>query len=154
MSKDHKTVTNRHQIPITVFTILVNEMDEVLLMRRANTGFGDGQYSLPGGHLEKGEQVRYTAMREVLEETGIILHNVKIMGVIHSDVDREYLHFIAFATPEDWEGEARNTEPDQCDDLKWCPWGDWPENTLPCIRMALNNLSTGVFFGEYFPKTP
>ncbi len=45
--------------------------DEILLFRRFNTGFGDGQYSFPAGHVEEGESVTATAIREALEEAGI-----------------------------------------------------------------------------------
>ena len=146
--------TARHRVPMTVFTVIMNDQDQVLLMRRANTGFGDGQYSLPGGHVEKHERIADAAKREVLEETSIHLTDVRIQGVIHSDVDREYLHFVAVATHKDWTGEARNMEPDQCDHIAWYPWGNWPDNTLPCIKLALENFRKGTFFGEHFPNRP
>ena len=150
-AKPSATAT-RARIPLTVFTVLLNQHGEVLLMRRANTGFGDGHYSLPGGHVEKHERVPDAARRETLEEVGIQLTNVRIESIIHSDVDREYLHFVAVATHQDWTGTVRNMEPDQCDHMAWYPWGDWPENMLPCIKLALENVETSTFFSEHFPQ--
>lgn len=105
------------RVPLTVFTVILNQNEEALLMRRANTGFGDGSYSLPGGHIEQNERILDAAKRETLEEVDIHLQNARVESVIHSDVEQEYLHFIVLAKQQDWTGEARNMEPDQCDHL-------------------------------------
>ena len=141
----------RSLVPLTVFTILINDHNQVLLTRRANTGFGDGCYGLPGGHVEKDELIPDAAIRETKEEVGIDILNCQVKGVIHSEADREYLHFIVVAHPDDWQGHARNLEPDQCDDILWCPLGQLPDNTLPCVLIALQNIDNGLFFNQYFP---
>ena len=43
---------------------------EVLLIERGK-GALEGRWSLPGGHIEPGEQAREAALREVREETGV-----------------------------------------------------------------------------------
>ena len=52
------------------FGFVVNERNEILLIQR---GYGnqEGQWSLPGGHREKGDSLRKTAVKETREETGI-----------------------------------------------------------------------------------
>ena len=57
-------------IPTGVHVVLERN-GEVLMMRRAGTGFFDGLYSLPGGHVEPGESLRAAAVRELSEETGV-----------------------------------------------------------------------------------
>ena len=54
------------------FGFVVNERNEILLIQR---GYGnqEGQWSLPGGHREKGDSLRKTAVKETREETGIIM---------------------------------------------------------------------------------
>lgn len=46
--------------------------DELLLMKRA-AGFASGGWFLPGGHVEPGERPAETAVRELFEETQIVL---------------------------------------------------------------------------------
>lgn len=54
-----------------VFIVLRNNDGAVLLHRRCNTGYMDGRYDLPSGHVEKGEPLLRAAVRELREETGV-----------------------------------------------------------------------------------
>jgi len=51
--------------------LILAEGGKVLLLRRANTGFADGWWSVPGGSLEHGETLPQAAAREALEEVGV-----------------------------------------------------------------------------------
>lgn len=59
------------------------QRQRVLLTRRADNGL----WCLPGGGMESGESVTETCVREVLEETGLIIQVVRLIGV-YSDPDR------------------------------------------------------------------
>ncbi len=62
----------REGFPVVVHIVLRRPVDgAVCLMRRRNTGFMDGYYALPGGHLQAGERVSAAAQRELLEECGV-----------------------------------------------------------------------------------
>ncbi|MBT2705392.1 NUDIX hydrolase [Bacillus sp. ISL-35] len=56
--------------------MVFNEKDELLLQLRSDGGWG-----LPGGLMELGESLEETARREVMEETGLIIGNLKLEGV-------------------------------------------------------------------------
>jgi ADP-ribose pyrophosphatase YjhB (NUDIX family) len=69
----------------------------VLLVKRAHPPI-QGQWSLPGGVLEVGEQVRDAAVREAREETGLIVEPGDLLGVYdrvlrHSDGRVQY-HYV------------------------------------------------------------
>jgi len=56
---------------------------EILLLRRANTGYLDGSYSLPAGHFEGDESASNVAAREAKEEVGIQV-DPKKLRLIHT----------------------------------------------------------------------
>lgn len=123
-------------IPTGVHVVLERE-GEVLLMRRNGTGFFDGLYSLPGGHVEEGESLRDAAVREMLEETGIRLHAavLDVLGVVHRRSDSNRIDFFLHA--REWQGEPAVCEPDKCDDMRWMCRSQLPGNTVPYVREAL-----------------
>ena len=60
----------RFKAVMAVFLVL-RRGDEVLLMRRAGTGFCDGQYSVPTGHVDGNEPLTHAMVREAKEEVGV-----------------------------------------------------------------------------------
>lgn len=133
--------------PIAVYLLLVRG-DRVLMLRRCNTGFADGSYSMIAGHVEAGEDLKTAMIREAREEVGIDLSptDLEVVGVIHSMSDREYVNF--FLKASEWSGEITNMEPDKCDDLRWFDMADLPENTVLYARQGVENYRSGVWFGS------
>ena len=141
-------VTHRFMAPVAVHLFLVRD-GRVLLLRRANTGYEDGNYSVPAGHLDGGEEVIAAAIREAREEIGIALapSAVAVVGVMHRRSNDERIDF--FVAASEWTGEIFNAEPQKCDDLSWYPLDTLPANTIPYVRRALANYQRGVWFESY-----
>ena len=107
-------------------------------MKRAGTGFGDGAYSLPCGHMDGGETAAQAMQREALEELGIVvaLGDLSVRCVQHRPSGaREY--FDVYLSARAWEGEPRNREPHKCAELAWFPAHAPPQGTLEYVRAAL-----------------
>ncbi|MDX5364537.1 MAG: NUDIX domain-containing protein [Pseudazoarcus pumilus] len=123
-------------IPTGVHVLLERE-GRILLMRRAGTGFFDGLWSLPGGHVEAGESLRQTACREAAEELGIALQPdaLQVLGAVHRKSDSNRIDF--FLRAAHWQGEPRIAEPDKCDALAWHARDALPEATVPYIHAAV-----------------
>jgi 8-oxo-dGTP diphosphatase len=76
-----------HKSPaLTVDAVIVKE-EEIVLIRRKREPFR-GQYALPGGFVEYGETVEAALLREVLEETGLVVQIESLVGV-YSDPRRD-----------------------------------------------------------------
>lgn len=139
---------SRFKLLGAVHVFLLRE-GEVLLLRRVNTGYEDGNYSVPAGHLDGGEEVKAAAIREACEEAGIRIDpaDLAVAGVMHRRSDEERVDF--FLTASRWSGEIANTEPHKCDELAWFPLDRLPANVIPYVRRALENVRRGVWFDSF-----
>lgn len=126
----------RRGIPVGVNVVVARD-GRVLLLRRAGTGFFDGLYSLPGGHVEEGESLREAAAREMLEETGLRFDpaTFQLVGVVHRRSDTNRVDF--FVRAAGCPGEPQIREPDKCDDLRWVDPDTLPPGVVPYIAAAL-----------------
>ncbi len=138
----------RTRFPVTVHLLFFRE-NQILMLRRFNTGYADGQYSVPAGHLDGGETVRAAAAREAEEEVGVRIEadDLSFSTVMHRIEDDERVDF--FVHVHQWEGEPFNAEPEKCDELCWVDVHQLPENTIPYVRQAIDNHLNGVRFDEF-----
>src|SRR5512139_2296027 len=100
----------RATFPVTVHLFFFRGY-QVLLIRRFNTGFADGQYSVPAGHLDGNETVIEAARREALEEVGVHFEGqeIEFSSVMHRLDGDERVDF--FVKIRNWAGEPFNAEP-------------------------------------------
>ena len=139
----------RTTFPVAVHLFLAKD-NKILLLRRFNTGYEDGNYSVIAGHIDGGEDA-YTAMiREAKEEAGIniLLENLEAVHVMHrKKADEERID--CFFKCSKWSGNIAIMEPDKCDELIWAAFDKLPENTIDYIRAAIDNYSQNIHFSIY-----
>mgnify|MGYP003347467308 CR=1 FL=1 len=106
---------------VAVATIVVDEEGRLLLVRRAIEP-GYGKWVMPGGYVDRGEEVRAAAIREAREECGLDVRLERLIDV-YSYADRAPVIIVFAATMTggcvacDDEGlEARFFEPG---DIPW-----------------------------------
>lgn len=135
---------------VSVYLNLIHE-GKILLIRRHNTGWGDGSYTMVSGHVEKNEKIGDAMVREAGEEIGIVLRSedLAVNHVMKRKSNAPYIDF--FLTATKWEGEPTLTETDKSDDMQWFPIDNLPETTLPYVRQALDFIQNNVFFSELDP---
>jgi ADP-ribose pyrophosphatase YjhB (NUDIX family) len=125
---------------------------KVLLSERSNTGYMDGFFSLPAGHVEPGEGIVAAMKREIAEETGLILPDlpdpVHVMRRIKPQDERiDYFFMI-----ENWLGELSNAEPEKCASLTWFSLDQLPANTVPYVRQAIEYVRHQQHFSDYLDQ--
>ncbi len=136
-------MTTRSRFDVIVHTFVFRR-GRLLLLRRANTGFLDGYYTLPGGHVEAGEEVAHAAVREVAEEARIEVLEIEPSIVMPYGDGVDFLF-----EAKRWRGTAAIGEPDRCDDLVWVPPDGLPDKTAPYLRKALALRSAGTWYHEF-----
>jgi len=81
-------------MPISsVLAIILNNKQEILFVRQ-KTGPFKGWWLLPGGKVEFGETIKDAVIREVEEETGLLVRVSKLLGVFDVIDAKQNLHFI------------------------------------------------------------
>lgn len=140
----------RFKSGICVDIALIKENDgekQILLMKRKNTGFDDGMYELPGGHLEKNEDLYDAMIREAKEELLIDLkrEDIKIIHLLHHFTG-ERLNFIFSA-------DAKNIypkigEPDKCEELVWVNINNLPKKTTDKVKFMIENIVKEQFYDK------
>uniref|UniRef100_UPI00350E40F8 NUDIX hydrolase n=1 Tax=Nonomuraea pusilla TaxID=46177 RepID=UPI00350E40F8 len=132
--------------PIADVHVLLVRDGRVLLGRRRGTGYGDGLWHLPSGHLEADEPVTGAAVREAREELGVVVDpaDLALVHVMHRAPERVGFFFAARA----WRGEPRNAEPDKCSELAWWPLDGLPGDMVDYPAQAVAHVLDGVPFAE------
>jgi 8-oxo-dGTP diphosphatase len=134
-------MTARKHPQVGVGAIVMKD-GKVLLGRRKGS-HGEGSWSFPGGHLEFGESIEDCVRREVLEETGITLKNIR-MGPFTNDIfEAERKHYVTlFAVADYASGDLVLKEPDKCEQWEWFAWSDLPEPLfVPVENLRKQNFS-------------
>lgn len=142
--------TKHDRYPVAVHVILTRPSDgRVLLMRRAGSGYADGQLGLPAGHVDLGETPTACAVREIAEELSVHLDPSALEpgGTMfrRSLEPRVDIFFVAHA----WTGAPEIREPHKCTELVWADPDDLPTDALDFIGVAITNARTGRHFHEH-----
>ncbi len=138
-------------VAVPAVYLIAKREEKILLMRREGSGYFDGWYGLPAGHVEKGELPMQTLVRESQEEAGIAIDATRTrlahaMYRTAHDATGDRVDY--FFETDAWEGEPRIMEPHKCSDVLWAPLTDLPQNTVPSVRDALDAVRRGKIYSE------
>ena len=139
----------RINLPVAVH-IFVENGNQVLLLKRANTGFNDGKWSVPAGRLEMGESISQAAIRELMEEVGISasMEDLSVpLFMNHKDERGERIY--VFFTVKKWLGVEKNMEIEKCSEIKWFDKTDLPEDLIDHVEIAFEAIAKGKSYIEY-----
>lgn len=137
----------RFKLIASVYLILIKN-NKILLLRRQNTGYEDGKYGLPAGHLEDNETLKEGLKREVKEEIGIdiAIDDVNLVHIMHRRGQDIRIDF--FFKVGKYEGDIQNKEPEKCDDLSWFSLDALPNNIIPYIKQAIEKSQKRILYSE------
>ena len=142
---------NRFRCHVAVALLLIQE-GQVLLMKRANTGFGDGLYGLPGGSLDGNEPIKSALIREAKEELDIIIEPdaLELASCLHVAPHFRTPNevFLFGFTAKNFTGTLQNKEPHKCDEIRFFPLIQLPDNILEGSKKLIENMQLQVNFSE------
>ncbi len=123
---------------------------KILFIRRCRTGYKDGFYTLPSGHIEQDELPTEAMIRELKEEVGLScevagLLPVHVMYRI-ADSGRTYVDY--FFEIKKYEGKERNREPNKCDQMTWLDFENDSFDLLNGVKIALGLINEKIPISE------
>ena len=135
-----KIVGNRPLNLVGVAVAVMNENGELLLQRRAN-----GQWGVPGGFIELGESTEEAGRREVLEETGLEIGKLDLVGVFSGkqhfvklpNGDEFYPVTIAYMS-KDIKGGVLKADGQETTEAMFFKTSELPEGLNPIIKNLIN----------------
>ncbi|PPJ23134.1 NUDIX hydrolase [Nocardia nova] len=138
----------RHKVTGDAHLVL-RRGNEVLFGQRQNTGFEDGAWHLPSGHLEADESVIDALIREAEEEIGVTIApgDVHFSHIMHNSSSGGRMAF--FFTVRTWQGEPTNREPEKCSALEWFAADTLPDHMIDYCRVAMEHIAHGRSFSVY-----
>ena len=117
--------------------VIVIKGNKVLLGKRKNA-HGEGSWCFPGGHLEFGEELEECAEREVLEEAGIKIRDIRLRTFTNAIFEKEGKHYVTLFLVSDYDsGELRVFEPEKCERWEWFDWDNLPQHLFLPIQNLL-----------------
>jgi 8-oxo-dGTP pyrophosphatase MutT (NUDIX family) len=125
---------------------------KILMMLRRGTGYMDGMWDVPSGHIEAGEVPTQAMQREAKEEIGIILVK-KDLELVHTSYRPKHDQTgnradYAFKASR-WRNQPRIIESDKCEKMGWFWSADLPKNTVPHVREFIRFWRKGIAFSEF-----
>ena len=119
--------------------VLVRRGDELLLAR--SPGFPKGMYSVLAGFVEPGESIEETISREVLEEVGVAVKNVRYFG----SQPWPFPHSLMIGFTADYAGGEIEPQAGEIEDAGWYPLDALPD--LP-PRVSIARAMIDAFLAE------
>lgn len=122
--------------------MIFNENKEILLQKRVD----DGKWGIPGGNMELGETIEETVCREVLEETGLKVEELKLFNIysgksqhhIYPNGDEVYFVNIMFKTNK-YTGKLEIKD-NESKELKFFPINEVPKDITPPCKSVIEDL--------------
>jgi 8-oxo-dGTP diphosphatase len=129
--------------------VLVRDGDKILFVLREHTGFMDGKYSLPAGHVEEGESFTQAAARETLEEVGLTVNPEDLKHVFTQQRNEgDHVRVDGFFEATKWQGEPHNAEPERHSKIEWKDSADLSDDIMDYQLHALKGILAGETYSE------
>jgi len=122
--------------------VIVLKKNKVLLGKRKSS-HGAGTWNFPGGHLHFYESIKGCAKRELIEETGIKIKNLRPGPFTNDFFKKEEKHYVTlYVIAEYKSGKIKLMEPEKCEKWGWFSWGNFPKPLFtPCKNLLKQNFN-------------
>jgi 8-oxo-dGTP diphosphatase len=133
--------------------VILRKGANIVFMQRQHTGYADGMFCMPGGHVEAAESFSEAAIREVMEEVGVRIKPEDLRPVFSMQRKQslEDVRVAVLFEATKWSGEPRCMEPDRHGPVTWFMADQLPfdqimrfqADALQALRAGKQYIETG-----------
>lgn len=140
-------VEGKKKRPKACVGVMIFKDDKILIGKRKEiASHGAGEYSFPGGHIEGDESFGDAISREVNEEAGVKLKNLKFLCVINTNEYKGH-QAVLVSFMADWEsGEPKDFEHENIGEWGWYSLDNLPEPLFAPVKTLIDSYKTGKNF--------
>ncbi len=121
-------MSRTYECELTTSCMIVDRKTGMVLVQERTNGDWTGM-SFPGGHVEDGESYTECVVREVLEETGLLIESPRLEGIVHWEhKENHYRTVIAYFRADAFSGQLKEVC-EECRNL-WVPLATIREQPL------------------------
>ncbi|MHC3547175.1 NUDIX hydrolase N-terminal domain-containing protein [Streptococcus suis] len=131
-----------YQTPKLDTRAAIFQEDKILLVQE-----NDGLWSLPGGHIEEGENFHDSVVREVFEETGLTIANARLVGIKHWPDKEGYRYIVFLYKATEFTGTIRSTEEGE---VRWVEKSDLSQMDLAYDLLEILKVMDEPDLSEFF----
>lgn len=130
----------------TACSAIIESSDGNILLGRRKAGYRPGDYALPGGRWRSGETLKECIEREIREETGLQVINLRPVSISfnrYPEANQECWSVGALVT--DFTGSVTLREPDKCEGWSWYALDELPEPLFRPSQIVIDDRRQGRF---------
>ena len=122
--------------------VMIFKDDKVLLGKRKGS-HGAGEYAFPGGHLEYMESFEECARREIREECGLEITDIRFQ-LLANIIQYAPKHYVHIGLTASWvSGEPEVREPEKSESWDWYALDNLPTPMFEVCTIAIDNYRIG-----------
>lgn len=133
---------DRFMLKVAVY-LLLKKGNKTLFMKRAGSGYMDGFYGLPSGHVEENETLKMAMIREAKEEINIDIEpqDLHLELTLHRNSKAgEYIDL--FFSVSNYKNSIRINEPEKCHELGFFAIDELQDKIVPYVKECLKAIDS------------
>jgi len=144
---------NKQYPRVDLGVLIFNEKKQLLLGQRLNS-HGSNSWGPPGGHLEFGETLEECAIREVTEETGLIINSPEFVAITNDIFATENKHYVSIFMKAEYPNDQIiiNLEPTKTFSWQWFNLDNLPKNLFLPLNHLLNGMGYAAHLSTFQPN--
>lgn len=138
----------REKFLSSIYLIIKNDKNQILLQRRQGTKLWPGFLALPAGHIDEGENAYEALVREAKEELDILVNINDITDTFVVNRKNKSLspYYDVYFEISKYDGNIIINEPEKCSELLWADINNLPTDMIKFEKEAINNNLKGIKF--------